>query len=92
MSQVIVISPEELQQIVTRAVADALKQGTPSGEIDADPQIITGEELCKKLGVSAGTLITYRKRGKIPFLVIGNSIRYDYLQVIKALTQKKPAK
>lgn len=49
------------------------------------PAIITGEELCKKLDVTIQTLIRWRQKGKIPYLQIGSSIRYDLNKVIEAL-------
>ena len=49
------------------------------------PEILTGEELCKKLGVTIQTLIRWRHKGKIPFMRIGSSIRYDFIKVLEAI-------
>ena len=58
------------------------------------PDIITGEELCKKLDVTIQTLIRWRQKGKIPYLQIGSSIRYDLNKVLDAIEvgKKKGAK
>ena len=49
------------------------------------PEILTGEELCKKLGITIQSVIRWRHKGKIPFLRIGSSIRYDFNKVLEAL-------
>ncbi len=56
-----------------------------------NPEIITGDELCKKLNVTTQTLIKWRQKGKIPYLQLGASIRYDLEKVLDALevTKKK---
>ena len=58
------------------------------------PDIITGEELCKKLDVTIQTLIRWRQKGKIPYLQLGSSIRYDLNKVLDAIEvgKKKGAK
>lgn len=53
------------------------------------PEIMTGEELCKKLDVTIQTLIRWRHKGKIPYLQLGSSIRYDFNKVIKAIEINK---
>jgi excisionase family DNA binding protein len=53
------------------------------------PDIMTGEELCKKLDVTIQTLIRWRHKGKIPYLQIGSSIRYDFNKVLDALEVSK---
>lgn len=52
-------------------------------------EILTGEELCKKLGVTIQTLIRWRHKGKIPFMRIGSSIRYDFIKVLEAIEVTK---
>jgi hypothetical protein len=50
--------------------------------------IIDGEDLSKKLGITIQTLIRWRQKGKIPYLQIGNSIRYDLHKVLDSLESK----
>lgn len=55
----------------------------------ANAELITGDELCLKLGVTIQTLIRWRQKGKIPYLQVGGSIRYDLNKVLDALEVKK---
>jgi excisionase family DNA binding protein len=48
-------------------------------------EIITQEELCKRLVLSKPTIIRWVKKGKIPEMRIGNSLRYNWYSVIDAL-------
>ncbi|HLT07972.1 MAG TPA: helix-turn-helix domain-containing protein [Cyclobacteriaceae bacterium] len=50
--------------------------------------IIDGKELMTRLAISEPTLIRWRKRGKVPFMEIGSSIRYDWFKVLEALEKK----
>lgn len=52
-------------------------------------QPVTTEELCKFLSISEPSLIRLRKKRKIPFIEVGNLIRYDKAAVIKALEKKE---
>jgi len=64
-----------------RLAADHL-QSTP---IETKPDIMAGEQVCEKLGISIQTLNIWRKKGKVPFLQIGSAIRYDFNKVVSAL-------
>jgi hypothetical protein len=66
---------------------------TKPDQVKPQPRIITGEELCKELDVTIQTLIRWRQKGKIPYLQIGSSIRYDFYKVLAAIevTKKKGA-
>ncbi|MEO9257053.1 MAG: helix-turn-helix domain-containing protein, partial [Crocinitomicaceae bacterium] len=86
------------EEIVQRlnSIEDLLKNIGLEGVVDSnnkkEAQIITGEELGKKLGVTIQTLIRWRQKGKIPFLQVGSSIRYDLHKVIEALEKKDKVK
>jgi hypothetical protein len=56
------------------------------------PEIINTEELCKRLDISEPTAIKWRRKNKIPFIIIGSSIRYNWPAVIKALESKSAGK
>lgn len=49
---------------------------------------IDTKELCKRLAVTEPTIIRWRKKGKIPYMTIGSSIRYDWMAVLTALQAK----
>ena len=52
-------------------------------------EVITQNELCKRLGLSKPTVIRWAKKGKIPSLKIGKSVRYNWYSVIDALQKSK---
>lgn len=86
------------EEIVQRlnSIEDLLKNIGVEGLSDfnnkKEADIISGEELCKKLGLTIQTLIRWRQKGKVPFLQIGSSIRYDLNKVIEALEKKDKVK
>ncbi|HEV8079548.1 MAG TPA: helix-turn-helix domain-containing protein [Chitinophagaceae bacterium] len=55
-------------------------------------QPITTRELCDFFRITEPTLIRLKKKGKIPFIEIGGSIRFDKAAVIKALEKNKSQK
>ena len=79
----ITISKEELQELIENAVYNV----TSTKEV-GDYELITENELSKRLSLSKVTLHKYRKEGKIPFSKIGRSIRYDYKEVMETLKIK----
>jgi predicted site-specific integrase-resolvase len=53
-------------------------------------EIVSPEELCKRLGISIPTQIAYRRSGKLPFLKITDrKVGYDFNKVVAALEKKK---
>ena len=85
----ILLSQIPLSQLIEQirsVVREEMKDETISGK--AAREIITPDELCKRLGLSIGTLIRYRKKRKIPWLEVGSSIRYDFEKVCQALEKK----
>ncbi|MBC7745671.1 MAG: helix-turn-helix domain-containing protein [Flavobacterium sp.] len=67
--------------------------GQGQGQNIAKPiDLVDGEQLSKKLGITIQTLIRWRQKGKIPFLQVGKSIRYDLNKVLESLEKKKGAK
>lgn len=56
------------------------------------PEIINREELCRRLDITEPTIIRWEKRGKIPSIRIGGSVRYNWTAVIEALEQKGGSK
>lgn len=74
---------EQLQTYLDRAVAESISKLSFIRE--PEPEIISGSELQKRLDISEPTLIRWRQKGKIPYLQLGASIRYNWHEVIKAL-------
>ena len=52
-------------------------------------EIISRDELCKRLGITEPTSIRWGKKNVIPYFRIGSSIRYNWPKVIEALEGKK---
>ena len=60
-----------------------------NSESSKNEQPITTKQLCEFLGITEPTVIRWRKKGKIPFLQIGSSIRFNLSSVIAALEVSK---
>lgn len=52
-------------------------------------EIIDGDNLCKKLGITRQTLFRWRKQNRIPFIQQGAVVRYDFNKVVQALEEGK---
>ena len=50
-----------------------------------DEEILTESQLCERLNLTRTTISRYRKENKIPYLKVGNSIRYEYNKVLKSI-------
>ena len=48
-------------------------------------EILTEAQLCERLNLSRTTICRYRKENKIPYLKVGNNIRYEYNKVLKSI-------
>ena len=82
------ITPPELETLIENSLNKILNS-KPTQSIK---EIIDRDELCKRLALSETTVIRYEKKGKIPRLSIGNSIRYNWPAVVESLesiTNKK---
>jgi hypothetical protein len=51
-------------------------------------EIIDRQELMKRLNISEPTVILWGKKGKIPEMRIGANVRYNWPDVVKALSNK----
>jgi predicted DNA-binding transcriptional regulator AlpA len=81
---------EDLQAILSIAISKAFNDlGTqPNINTSTPTKLIDSKELILKLGISAPTLFRWRQKGKIPFLKVGKSIKYIWVEVIEALETK----
>ncbi|WP_262245963.1 helix-turn-helix domain-containing protein [Parapedobacter soli] len=77
----------KLEPVFKGWVRDCLNERTV--EEQTTPEIIDGDELIKKLGITRQTLLRWRKQNRIPYVQAGSVIRYDLNKVIKALENKK---
>jgi len=86
MDNLVIIKTDDLRQLIR----DELNSLAPKKETDkpALPPITT-KQLCEFLGVTEPTIIRWRNKGKIPFMQIGSSIRFNLPAVVSALEVKK---
>jgi len=90
MTTLLAFSEAELKALLIEAAEQgaslALAKVNGTGDQPASTEKpIAGKELCAYLGITAPTLIRYRKKGKIPSLKIGCKILYNKDDVVKAL-------
>lgn len=85
------LSPEELREIISREIRDAIKelpkQSTPPAEI-----LLTRKEAADKLNISLVTLNDWTKRGLIPSYTIGGRVLYKDSEIIDALHKTEKVK
>jgi len=84
-----IITDKSEFQLVALEMMQWAVENMPKTNPTPKPEIMTGEELCKKLDVTIQTLIRWRHKGKIPYLQIGSSIRYDFNKVLEAIEVSK---
>lgn len=87
MNQPIIILTEQQLEDFAQRILEGYKASAPKTELPSAAEIITPEQLCKRLAISKQTQIRFRKKGKIPWLQIGTSIRYNWQEVLKALNK-----
>jgi len=89
----IITNDAEFKCVMLEAMQWAVENMPPQNAV-SKPEIITGEELCKKLDVTIQTLIRWRQKGRVPYMQLGSSIRYDLIKVLDAIevNKKKGAK
>jgi|GEM_PF-6322959 len=84
-------SPQELTELIQNAVRDVLADFSLAHPVAnnspplADPEVLSSKEVCAMLGISAPTLIKYRKEGKISGKRIGGKIFYIKSNIEKLL-------
>ncbi len=84
---IIISDPLQLEAIVTKAIDNYFSTRQMPGH--APTEILSPDQLCERLGISIPTQIRYRKKGLLPYIQIGDLIRYDLHKVLKALEKNK---
>jgi hypothetical protein len=87
--ELIVTTKEDLQTLITDAVSNCLQQLGSLPVNNNQSEIIDGPTLRARLNISVPTEIRHRKRKLYPFMKVGNVIRYNWPEVVKALESKK---
>lgn len=84
---------DQITQVFRQMIREEL-----AGSIQSETRIVelkkpvNQKDLCAFLGLSEPTIIRWRKKGKIPFIQIGSTIRYDIEAVLAALAGNKKTK
>lgn len=86
MQNLILIPVEDLRQIIREELINN-KPDKIEPKVSVKP--ISQKELCSFLGLSEPTVIRWRSKGRIPYIQIGPSIRYNLDDVIKSLEVSK---
>lgn len=91
---VIVLTPEQLREQLNEIVNDAVTKALAEvrGVSTKKAEIISRDELCKRLDITEPTVIRWEKKGKIPAIRIGSNVRYDWNKVLEALEEHKDRK
>lgn len=85
---VAIMTPEQLSEFAKSIAAEVLS-AAPVQQAKPPVEIISPDELCKRLDISIVTQIRWRKKGKLPFMTIGSRIRYDWNAVVDALKKNR---
>lgn len=88
MSEIIVTTPEELQETVARAISETFKERIPEliREATAKPWM-TKEELMELTGWSSRTLQHMRDSNQIPYSKHGRKILYPRKGILEFLEE-----
>ena len=91
MDQIQIISNKEDIELMFSKLFSQLLAGHQYKYVEPNltANLINSKELSQKLGISAPTLFRWRKKGKIPYLRVGESIKYNLADVIKAIEVRR---
>lgn len=85
MSQALYIMTEEQIKAFGNQLLEDFISKMPATAAAPQVELISPEELCKRMNISIPTQIRLRKKGKLPFIEAGNQIRYDWNKVLENL-------
>jgi hypothetical protein len=88
MSAVVVVSPEQLREVVRAAVAEVLEHHHAAS---TEPALLDRAGLARALGVSAPTVDRMRAEGA-PELRVGDSPRFELAAVLAWLREREQRK
>lgn len=86
----IILSNYTLEQIGEYFLQLLMDKGLPDPDkTQGEAEIVDMIELSTRLKISKRTLIRWSKESKIPTIRIGSSVRYNYQEVLTALSKSK---
>ncbi|MCF8713199.1 helix-turn-helix domain-containing protein [Joostella atrarenae] len=81
---------EDLKRVVKMVLDEMLKTETISNSpINPEEDRLTQKEAAKFLGVSITTIISWKRKGKVPYYEIGRSVFYSKSELLK-IARKNP--
>ena len=88
MTPVAVLSPEQLEELVRRAVEPLRAEVASLRAALPPPALVTLEEAARLAGVSPATMRRRVKAGEVPAIRVGRSVRIDPA-VVRPLAEAK---
>jgi excisionase family DNA binding protein len=87
-SQVVLITPAELRDLVNNAVVEGLQAAEAKRraalEQDQQPELLSRKQAAELLGVSSGTIDNYARQGLLTKRKIGShSVRFERVEIEK---------
>lgn len=91
MKDLVIITPDELSDIIKTAMRDVLVESKPEKPVKPTDRktLYSIRELSEFLGCSQPTAHRFKKNGLIPCHQIGRKILFYTDEVLKAMEQKK---
>lgn len=80
----VIMTPGQLEEFSKKLLQDFISN-MPTAKTPLQAEIIDVEELCRRLAISVPTQIRWRKKGKLPYLMIGDQVRFNWSEVIEKL-------
>jgi|TARA_B100001964_G_C14181292_1_gene576387 excisionase family DNA binding protein len=84
MSEIILVSKEDLTSTISSLIKEELKDLNPVKQKE-EKEYITRKEVAKLLGISLPTLNDWSKKGVIPSYRIQSRVRYIKAEVLECL-------
>ena len=65
---------------------------TPGLQAAPIPEILDVDEVCKRLNISRPTLLSWKTKGKIPYIQVDKVLRFEWHSVVAALQKRAGGK
>lgn len=80
-------SKTDLEHVVKRVVLEIRKTETMEESVNSEDDRLTQKQAAKFLGISVTSLISWKKKGKVPYYQIGRSIFFSKSELLKLARQ-----
>ena len=89
MGNMVFVEEGKLKEIIGEVITAKIPQPGSINHPEFPAKLANEKELCDFLGIGPATASRWRQKGKIPYVKIGITIRYNLKEVMEALTVKK---